>query len=478
MEHFEIAPTISLNIEAFRSKEISSDFATRMNNLFATTSERCELFGCRPSFSEVVKQFRLYTLMASQRTGNFKLSTLRKLCRILLNTHQKAQEAGIWLNVCDAFPIGIDPPDWIDDDWETVKKLAAYLKENSPATIKNNAAGLMREMIVEQIKLGNFGTESEIAIQILGYPNVGGVSDSRRPPQRRWEKIDEQVLNKLISQIPEAKRGIQNRISVNDLNHPDMTRILATATWLTGMRCIEVFSCRLMRPQPNINLQNILDNPLYAYRKGLLELWPQGLKCDGQKNNSRSNCSYPILIVKTAKSDLASPNIDNRERALILNGISPAHLEKLRIAATLRDLKLSPSEIKTAHNACKYHLLKASKRAFPQRADTISLHTMRHAFADNAKHALDAASAAALTGHTAPKTIRGYGKRFPSKSGCLGLRWLPQPDQAQAKLIQSVWEMNKQKRVSIYQKIQSNPHWNKTKSVSPMNPCDDFEPGF
>ena len=302
----------------------------------------------------------------------------------------------------------------------------------------------MTQLISELGRTGEFGTQAEFAVRLAGLANAGAVSDSRRPPQRRWAAIDADMLRQLLDHLPPGKPDSPlSAVRNNDFGHPGVVRLLANVIWLTGLRFKEVFGYRLMRPRSGTAAQALQD-PLKAERMGLLETCLRAPDDDVDGIESRWNGRPPVMIVKTAKAKLASPGIDNRQRALILSGIEPREFYQLAAAQRIQLAGLEPSQLDSIRRKCSVALNRASRDAFPRRADPISLHTLRHAFADAAREGMDPASAAALTGHTAPSTLRGYGRKRPTGfSGRQPTRWLPQPDPARAELLKAVWEARK-----------------------------------
>ncbi len=441
MDQFKLAPVNEADPDSFRVPGLGSELTARVKCLLSTAAERCATLGRDPTLSEAMLQLRIRVLVTGGPAAEGQILAMRRFLAALLEARDAARDAGIWLSAGEAFPAGIEVPEWLDPGWTEVEEAAAQLERQTPAVIRRLAAGEMSRMIDDLIRFGDFGTEAEIASRLAGRENAGAGADSRRPPQRRWEHIDEKMLTRLLDRLPPAGSGSPLRaVLADDLRHPSLSRLLAVVTWLTGMRFIEVFDFRLMGPRPGTDPASALDDPLRAGRGGRLESRLAAAAADSAGRNRDA----AVMIINTAKTKNASPGIDNSQRALILRGIAPPQLARLSVAASLRLFDLNRTQLKRIRKGCSHCLSTASKAAFPDRADPVTLHTLRHAFADSARAGMGPAAAAALTGHSAPCTLGGYGRRRPAGfSGSRPDRWLPQPDPARAEELRAVWEAGK-----------------------------------
>lgn len=449
----KFAPVTKFNIDEFRLPEFTKVENSIIKVIFSRTTERCEMLGQEPSIAEFIKQFGVSLLVTNNNVGDRRLRVVRKFFRSLIDTCQKAQKSGFWIGINEVFPKGIKVPDWLDDDWDSVAKADSFLKHHTLTEIKEMAIINIKQMIEESKNYGNFGTEPEIVFELIGTSKSGGAGDHRRPPQKRWEPIGEKELEQLLEQIKITRTDV-----TGIHNYPYMTGLLVTTTWLTGLRFIEVFNFKLMRPKPNVNLKTVLLSPLQAYKNRQLEPYsPTEVTNSAMCSDS---CAYiPLMIAKTAKSKLASPSIENSQRVLILQGIPSHFLAILQATEACCNVKLPTDKIDNLRLSYSKILTKASKKAFPYRRDTVTFHSMRHAFADRVKLQYDEASAAVLLGHSALKSLRGYGKKRRSQSKGITNQWLPQPDLACASHIRTVWKVNKQPRPLNVIKYSPNPDY-------------------
>ena len=426
--------------ESISRRRLSGSRCRLVSCIFNSAEERCIALGREPSLAEALLQLRIRIFATGKLSGRTQLSTMRKLFSCMHSTRQVAEEAGLWISPREAAPTGVEFPDWFDEDWQAVEEESTHLHRKTQSSLKRQAQGELSAIIKEFQQLGDLGSEADIVAQAVGVQM--GVSDTRRPPQRRWEFICANMLNRLLERFPRSKTnspfsGLMKGKSAN----PDLAKLLATVTWLTGMRFCEVFNFKLMRPTPDADVDSIRASPLQAAENGQLQDYLESSAHRSEANLPPSNEAVSILIIKTAKAGLASPGIDNRKRALILDGIEPQMLVPLAVASSLRLFDINETQLHRIRNYTSCTMNRASKIVFPSRSDPLTLHSMRHAFADVARATLDPAAAAALTGHTATSTLRGYGRKRNSRTGSKQpSRWMPEPDGERVELLKSVWQ--------------------------------------
>ena len=441
MPSLKIAPLAEADSTMFKPPPVSRGYRAWLHRIFDTTEERCLELQREPSMPEVLLQLRL-RLLASGGTQSY-ISAMRLLLRSMCRAKAAAEKSGLWISVHEAAPANISIPEWLDDDnWSAIEDALAAVERQTRSEMRQMAAREMTGLIKELGFLGDFGSQSERAVRLAGIQRAGSVCDARRRPQKRWSDIDSEMFDLLLEHLPRGSPTAAVRaIADNHDRFPGASRLLARAAWITGMRFIELFNCRLMEPLPDTNMDEILDNPLQADRDGKLadclgagDKGQIGVACVSGENPR-------ILIINTAKTRSASPRINNRQRALILKGAAPQDLEILAAAAALKTLRLSGNKREALRNACVAQLRKASKRVFPERADPVTMHTLRHAFIEAARATMDASEVAALSGHTSPRTLRMYGAgRRDRKSGRGAARWTPQPDPSRAAEFRAAWE--------------------------------------
>lgn len=434
--------------ETFSVPHLSENRISQCQTVINSTDERCYLLGCEPSLTEMMRQVRIRLLTLSVGSGKHQLAAMRGLFSHLLDTQEKARQTGFHLTVCEAAPAGLDLPDWFDVDWGRIQEIQAKLRQTVYSEVKCQGLSEITKLVRKMSEIGHFGSQAEMALKLTGADGHG--NDCHRPPQHRWQKFDQQALDDFLRHLPKRRSGSPLFVLLGkQFNYPQLAALLARVTWLTGLRSIEVFGFKLMRPKLGCDLASILTSPLKAYQNGDLE---DVIESSGQ--DVTTNPSHPaIMIVNTAKTKTASPLIDNRQRVLLLRGIATDQLNDLAVASSLRLMNLSSTRVKAIRKNCMKILKKMSLNAFPDRPEPIGLHTMRHAFADAARATMAPAEAGALTGHTSPNTLRGYGKRFHSKSQPRPTRWLPQPDPQRVELLKSVWDAKQELKYALLKRV-------------------------
>ncbi len=390
---------------------------------------------------EALLQLRLRLLACGNPKNH--VSAVRVLLRSMCEARAAAEQTGLWISVHEAAPENVSIPDWLDDDdWHAIEDALAAVERQTCGEMRQMAAQEMTGLVRELGVLGDFGSQSERAARLAGLLRADSVCDVKRTPQKRWSDVDSQMFDRLLERLPfGSPQAAVRAIAENHERIPGVSRLVAMAVWITGMRFIELFNCRLMQPLPDTDLDEILDNPLRADRDGNLA------NCLGAGDNGESGAacvaggSPKILIVHSAKTRLASPLINNKRRALILQGATLQDLDILAATARLATLRLSGGKRDSLRKSCVQQLCDASKKAFPDRADPISIHTLRHAFIEAARATMDKSEVAALSGHTSPRTLRTYGaSRRGRKSGSGAVRWTPQPDPTRAAEFRVAWQ--------------------------------------
>lgn len=425
---------------------IANHVVANCHLVIRTTEERCDILGREPCIDEMMQQIRIRLLALSRTGGTQELSSLRRLFTHLYAMHAEAKHSGVHLSVHEAAPIGLNLPLWFDVDWQVIEKACGQLTKLTYSEIRRQGASLINRFMTELSDIVLTASEAEMAAILAGV--VAPLKDYHRPPQRRWQAIDSTTLGQLVEQLALKGCGAtQVTLSRRPFNYRQLAALMARVIWMTGLRSVELFHFQLLSPHPQKPIEPILSHPLAAYRNA--HLVPLSID---------ASSIYPaIMIVDTAKSRCASPHIDNRQRALIIRGLEPDQWVDIVIASNLRSLGLSQQRIQSIRLTCSRLVRQASKVAFPNRRDPIGLHNLRHAFADGARATMTRAEAAALTGHTSPHTLKGYGKRFHSKSNAGFTRWFPQPDPERVKQLERVWEVTQKPMPVLTGQVKPEP---------------------
>ena len=388
----------------------------------------------------------------AKSTANLELCAMRQFCGRMLERRRLARDRGEYVLPRQVVPKNLDVPDWIvETTWAEIEKLSADLKRSNVANLFNDGLRLANEAMVREKLRSGLGANPGIVFELGNIKNAWPVADVKRKPKRSWENIGRRELEILLESLPSRSENFGvDSLGDRRCDKNGIAKLLAWSTWLTGMRAIEVFRCRIVVAPSSADgraaNKDILSDPIDAFRrKRLVELdefatfASRDLRNRILEESARTGVP-PMLLIETAKTVCSSPGIDNRLRILILEGISANDFAVLCLASQLRQLKLDPKRFAHIRDGCSKKIKSASLRTFPDRLDPITLHYFRHAFADSARRLLTPPQVAALMGHTSRETARGYGGKFVRRSKyAKRARWLPQHDPNQAELLEAAW---------------------------------------
>ena len=271
-----------------------------------------------------------------------------------------------------------------------------------------------------------------------------------RSPQTGWKPISRSALNNMLDQIGEGD-PVEGLLSVARprRDYAGLTRLLATSAWLSGMRSIEMFSCRVVWTDASSHQPEADGVPLGAAQAsgdvaapGPQFERPHRASIEAGLKLLRENPAglTPCLLIRGAKTASRAKGIDNRLRSQVLDAIPTEDLECLWLTSQLRKFLLSPNQMTRITSQCSKRIGNASQMTDPPSIGRVTLHTLRHAFVDAARSASSEEHAAALSGHTSTATLRRYGKKGRHSGGNRPEhRWLPQPDPRKKELIARVW---------------------------------------
>jgi hypothetical protein len=232
-------------------------------------------------------------------------------------------------------------------------------------------------------------------------------------------------------------------------------RILMQGLWRTGMRPVEIASCRIWMPSlavPDPALRQAIETDPLATLDGIrmqevLSAWPgAGFTTGADLARFASTTGVPLLLsYDPAKTTNRNERVPSRPRVLILDAASPDDLAWLTLLARLArsDLFAARAEttLRTATRVLARLAIKADLRDRGGHAKHVNLYSFRHAFVTRLKRSFDTAESAALTGHTSRKTLYRYGEFVgrAKRSRGQGLDWLPRPDPAQVAALRAAW---------------------------------------
>ena len=434
-----------------RMRNLSARYGNAVSRILATTTERCLLLRCQPSLEEVMRQMSIRSVLTEDNTLRVEVHAMRKFFAEILAMKAAADQAALAPFPGDLAPVSMLLPEWFDDqDWHDLEIFERNLRETAASQMRARGVRELSPMIRALSADGFTETRAERAYRLAGLSCGSLAADARRPPQKRWNDLNERTLSRLMDGLPFGSTGCaMQAISNWDTGFPGVARLLSRTAWITGMRCAELFRCQIMQPGTRFGnrkeaLRTILTDPVRAFKDALLEDLPSGnlgspdASMAGTTEVARTR-NIRVLIIHSVKTRCSSPGIDNSVRAQLLIGIPRDHLECLTAVSRLRSMNLSRRRRDLIAKSCNASLRAASTELFPHLPDPVTLHSFRHAFADDVRRCLGPEAAAALTGHTSTTTLRGYGgKRRPGSHGPPG-RWLPRPDSARVEEIRTAW---------------------------------------
>lgn len=307
---------------------------------------------------------------------------------------------------------------------------------------------LVEEISEEKKRAGYSGSGEDLAQLISGvYPNR---SRGRTPSRKTHTPITEGDLSRIdFHMMDQPYEEAIRTFAGPRRNVIALTRIFMRVVWLTGMRPVEVFGCRLMAGDPDrdytyAQLGLIRKNPEQAAMTGLLT--PQAALPGAEEIGHsravlqavRSTGIDPVLLIRNAKTTNANADLVRPYRVQVLAGIAEEDLHLISLAALLHRTPVEKERARDLINMITRRIRAIAKEEFPDRANPINLYAMRHDFATRARRRMPLYQVAALMGHTAHGSTRGYGKAQTrrSGSGSGGAGWAPQCDETAARRLQ------------------------------------------
>ena len=441
------------NYELAKARAVNAAYVSPVRRVLATV-DRFSADTRQPARLELVlAALAMRAPNLAMNTRNLELCALRKFCECMLQRQSLAKLRGEHIVPWQVVPENLAAPEWaIETTWQEFADLHAALKETNASELFRKGLVIGCGAMQRHALRSGLGPDPGVILEICGIKNAWPVVNARRKPKRNWEKIGRQDLEALLDELRSSKEnfGIET-LKGRCADISGISKLLASACWLTGMRGSEVFSCRILVAASSTTVgaaekSEMLRDPIGAHRAGKLKELDESCMADYSElrrkivEASALASVPPMILIKTVKTACSARNIDNRLRVQILEGISPDDLEVLCLASQLRHAELTPFRIEILVKSCSKKIKRASLQAFPGRRDPVTLHYFRHAFADAARRILPIQQVAALTGHTSRKTAHGYGGKFVRRSSSAkSTRWLPKHDPTLAEAIERAW---------------------------------------
>ena len=447
MTEFEFAELVGTPAATVDEVSFSKSYAASVRSVFRTATDRCRSSNRLPTMPEVHLQLAIRAAVFGRPTGVKELSAMRSLIKTVRKLQAAYDEAGCIMMPFQLVPENVELPFWFRfEEWNSFDRFAEGVVLPTYKQLRERGRRELRPLVKEAVESGQYpdsrGNESVIAENLAGRI----AKFARRSPRTGWMPISESEFEKMLDQLPAGtERAALDALREGAIMKAGgIARLLARSVWLTGMRALEVFQCRLLTIDPDDKLRppelrEILDDPRAAHEAGRLrEAAPEIARGDFR----RSGRAPLIFGIKTLKTANSSPLINNAFRFQLLDGINQRGLAALSYASMLSRLQLPYSRAEGIAARSTKHLGLASLKADPGRECAVTLHTLRHAFVDAARGILPPHEVAALSGHTARNTMLAYGGKHVRRRKNSGrTRWMPKADPASAEAIRKAWSL-------------------------------------
>lgn len=419
-------------------------YVTATNRIIRAIGERASMTGKLPSLIDFRDQIAIRSVCLSRATINLEISAVRN---ILTSAEIEGGEV-VWSE-------GVDVRDWMthatQEDLETAKEailaprkdilaLGAEISELNVALAERRDNTLSYEEMIGVLS----GMSRDRTIR-------QNQKDQRHLTWRDLMAIEMELSGRDPYVALDALRKSSVRGSVEGL-----LRVFVNVIWFSGMRPTEVWDCRLFVPRFDLDygraeIEMIERRPMDALRAGLLSMVDQVAREISEPvgftaNQACERVRVPaILLIKSAKQTNAVREIRMPARLQILKNIPTQQLSLIAIVASLHQMGVSRTRQENIHSAMGKALKRIGERNELLAGLNLNLYAFRHSFATRAKLAYEPWEAAALTGHTAKRTLYAYGERnrrrgrADGKSAVRPENWLPLPDPLQAAAIDGWW---------------------------------------
>lgn len=401
-----------------------------------TIETRVAVTGEIPSPRLIPSQMVLRAVTLARGTMQAETSALRFLLRDLGDGHVSSPA---FLDLAAEFPwIGSGSRSEIAEALQGAERpIGTLAAEIGPVVRRIRAgvrgmdlSGLSDEEICRQVS----GVRRE---RILGVRNRGSASLLRADYLRIMMDLSEHDMLA-------ATRAYVTGGEVSD----GLVAVILGALYLFGMRPAELWQSQVMVPRTDhawtaeeremtrrsplrasvdANLMSPLGVEIIRRRRD-----PGEVIVDAQRATGAAAC----LVIRSAKQTNANADLKVPLRLLVLDTISRRDARIAGCAAMLGLARGDSSRHARLMRAATA-VLRAVLARHPDMRQDVTLYSFRHSFVTRARHVLDAAEAAAMTGHTSPATLGGYGERTRSKGG----GWMPQPDPERADTLRLAFDL-------------------------------------
>ena len=413
---------------------VNSLYIVDFNKLARNVEERCRMTCETPSVAEIETQLIL-------RASLLKIASVhRDLCAI--------RNVISWVVKHQFWPEGIDDKSWIiEASMEEIGQLHSGLLRTGRG-FESLGKEVSSKYIRRVMEMNYPGSEEDAIRELTGIRT----RHSYHPPRDRkgMALITDRDFRELELHFwDHAHLNAIKSLALVKADGKALLRIFMRTIRLTGMRPIEVFTCRIYvgdvtREYNNEDIRKIQDTPYQAVEENMLvpfDFDPLAHRSLGTMVQSTIETTgiSPILRIKAAKTTNANPELVLPFRVQVLHKIDKDDLEVLCLAAYLHHFPLKTKRQTNLITSMSRNLRAAADVTLPHRTDKLNLYSFRHDFATRAKLRMPVWEVAALLGHTSRASTRAYGKLFTRQRKGSDSGWMPLRDPEFAENIRLNW---------------------------------------
>lgn len=417
--------------------EVNPSYFGDFNRACKSLDARCRITREKPSLTLLSSQMAIRAAVMSIASTRREITSMRAILSNFL-------DIGGW-------PDGVHVTSWMEDAKpEDVSEVSIEMRRTAEATVQEGRI-LLNAMVDTMMHGGYPGSEEDISRALSG-------ALPQRPRERSRERkglqpITESDMSRIDMQLLSCPHedGLKS-LSRTRTNIKAMLRIFSRSIWLTGMRPIEMFECRMMigdrdRVYSDHERRFIAQRPTDAVDHHLLvtqeTLTPTDWPHFGTAVREATNITGvdPVILIRNAKTTNANKDLVRTWRGQVLSNIDDEDLSVLCLAAHLHSMDVPKTRRKNIISTMTKNLVRVVDETIPERVSPINLYAFRHDFATRARSRMGIHEVAAMMGHTGRPSTQAYGRVRTRKSGSGASGWMPKCDQKIASDIQHAWGM-------------------------------------
>lgn len=419
---------------SLKSQAMYLKSATRVAEI---ATKRASLLGREPVLMDLATTLIYRHLAVKMTTFRTEVMGIRQVVSSSLN-----DDPYLWEELAQRF-------DWVDDASE--KDIQDLSREvfRQPGEFVERWKNVPEDEYSAYLESGTSWSKEEFCEHLARI----STRKTNRPPkeQKMISWSDYRALEVELSD-EDPQDVLWDLINKKAVSSAGLLRIFITATFLTGMRPIEVWNCALHVPNMNLvftdGMRTLINtDPSLAIQQGLLvpaDIYMKDTPLSAREviMNAVSQADAPCaMFVHSAKQTNANPEIRQPYRILVLDNVPEAALGLLFTASIFRKIDIS-IERRDNFRSSMARRIRTTCDKIPQlRSREVSLYSFRHSFATRVRRFYSPPEAAAMTGHTGRRTFYAYGERYAQRSRQHPQKhnWLPRPDPRFAKTIDYAW---------------------------------------